>query len=99
MKNKIYTSHSDLESDIRSGLLTDPGKIADAVAELSNRSVTWHEDDFELRARESQAGRKAYDKKKFTEALYRMIRRHDAEIGVNWDTVDCYLEDCLKEAA
>jgi hypothetical protein len=39
-----------------------------------------------------------YDPDKFEDALYDMIRHHDAEIGITWDTVDCYLDEyCLKD--
>ena len=41
---------------------------------------------------------KKYDADKFEDALYDMIRHHDAEIGITWDTIDTYLDnDCLKD--
>jgi len=39
-----------------------------------------------------------YDPDKFENALYEMMRRHDATIGITWDTVDYYLDEyCLKD--
>jgi len=39
-----------------------------------------------------------YDPVKFQEALELMINKHDATIGITWDTIDFYLDEyCLKE--
>ena len=35
-----------------------------------------------------------YDKTKFPEALAKMIRHHDATIGITWLTVEEYLSEC-----
>lgn len=41
---------------------------------------------------------KKYDPDKFQEALEIMIDKHDASIGITWDTIDAYLDDhCLKQ--
>lgn len=41
---------------------------------------------------------KKYDSDKFEDALYEMIRKHDATIGITWDTVDYYLNEyCLRK--
>lgn len=41
---------------------------------------------------------KVYDPDKFRDALERMIYRHDATIGITWDTIDYYLDEyCLKD--
>lgn len=34
-----------------------------------------------------------YDEKKFKDVLDRMIDKHDATLGVCWDTIDIYLDD------
>lgn len=37
-----------------------------------------------------------YDRSKFEYALERMIGKHDANIGITWDTIDHYLNEyCL----
>ena len=69
------------------------------------RSVYWHVDDFELKACELEEWKCAmnpelisplYDRSQFEEALDAMINRHDANIGINWDTVNIYLDEyCL----
>jgi len=39
-----------------------------------------------------------YDPDKFQDALEVMVDKHDAGIGITWDTVDVYLDDhCIKE--
>lgn len=39
-----------------------------------------------------------YDESKFEEALHRMIYKHDATIGITWDTIDFWLDEmCLKK--
>lgn len=39
-----------------------------------------------------------YDAEKFEYALERMIDKHDATIGITWDTIDCYLDEyCRRE--
>jgi len=61
--------------------------------------IAWSTEDFEARAVEIEEARgegQIFDRSKFLEALYTMMNRHDAHIGVTWDTVDHYLEEyCL----
>lgn len=39
-----------------------------------------------------------FDSSKFEEALFTMIRKHDASLGISWDTIDFYLDDmCLRK--
>lgn len=69
-------------------------KIAELEEQLS-RSIIWCIDDFEYRARERESnGIHLYDRSKFEDALSDMIRKHDAELGISWTTVDCYLDEC-----
>lgn len=38
-----------------------------------------------------------YDENKFEEALDRMVNKHDASIGITWDTIDFWLNEmCLQ---
>jgi len=59
------------------------------------RGVYWHPDDFEQRAREKEGNdyKIFYDESKFPEALERMMMKHDANYGINWVTVDFWLEE------
>lgn len=83
------------------------------LTELSSHSIVWDAYEFEYRARmiESQeSGKdfedmsikvpeklKMYDRKKFETAASQMIREHDCNNGITWDTVDYYLNEyCLK---
>lgn len=64
------------------------------------RSVSWSVADFEGRAiqRKGENWKKFYDKFKFEDTLARMIAKHDATIGITWETIDFYLDEfCSKE--
>lgn len=39
---------------------------------------------------------KMYDEAKFQEALDMMIHRHDANIGITWETIDFWLDEMCK---
>jgi len=64
----------------------------------------WSIEDFECRASfweeeqclQSHLQCEIFDRSKFREALEMMVSDHDATIGINWDTVDYYLDHvCL----
>ncbi|OGM08867.1 hypothetical protein A2Z67_02560 [Candidatus Woesebacteria bacterium RBG_13_36_22] len=69
--------------------------------ELKRDSENWEEpeEDFDdTNLEDAKLYLKKYDPDKFEDALYDMMRHHDATIGITWDTVDIYLdEDCLKD--
>jgi len=66
------------------------------------RGVYWHIDDFEAQAKtiEEMHQKKynlelyplMYDRSKFEDALYNMINKHDASLGINWTTIEVYLD-------
>jgi len=66
------------------------------------RSVSWSVLDFEHRAEQlaSFDGRPVhhlYDESKYADALQNMINNHDANHGITWETIDCYLDsDCRR---
>ena len=67
---------------------------------LMNECVHWTAEDFEMRARDiaDDEWDEVYDKTKFQDALENMLRHHDAEIGITWETVRVYLNEyCRKE--
>ena len=60
------------------------------------RGIYWSVEDFKSRAVERDKDK--YDESKFEEALDRMIDKHDATMGISWDTIDFYLDEmCLKQ--
>jgi hypothetical protein len=72
--------------------------LAAAEEKLRNEAVIWSVEDFEQQAIDYEEnhcyGLQVFDRRKFQEALNTMIRKHDATIGITWDTIDCYLEQC-----
>lgn len=74
------------------------------------KAITWDVLDFEDRAKErwqyhtnrdpikeQTCWQDVYDESKFQEALEMMIHKHDATIGITWETIDFWLDEmCLK---
>lgn len=68
------------------------------------RSITWGVDDFISRAQDAEergeteglTWQEYYDEEAFEEACIEMVRRHDANYGITWDSIDCALEDCKR---
>ena len=65
--------------------------------------ISWSTEDFVSRAEEVfdnnrfKSWEEQYDEKKFIIALDQMARNHDANEGINWFTIDFYLNEmCLK---
>lgn len=67
--------------------------------EPGSACVVWSVDDFEHRAKyweEDEPDK--YDRSKFEAALHQMIHKHDATLGISWDTIDFWLDEmCKKE--
>lgn len=62
-------------------------------------SVTWTTEDFADKA-ELLGGllwETMFDKTKFKDALILMIKEHDANYGINWSTVEMYLNKYCKK--
>lgn len=49
----------------------------------------WHMDDIIGRAKENK---KRITKKQAREIAAIMSRRHDANIGINWEVIDCHID-------
>lgn len=76
---------------------------------LSNQCIIWSIDDFKGQAEENWKNHikdypnatkweDVYDETQFEYALESMIRKHDANYGIGWQTVDYYLDEyCLKK--
>ena len=62
------------------------------------RSIVWSVADFEDRSSIEKFNNYKFDKTKFSLALKLMIKDHDANTGITWDTVDYYLDTyCRKD--
>lgn len=64
--------------------------------EPGSNYIAWSVLDFEKRAIErggEHYWEHLYDASKFQEALDIMIRKHDATVGITWDTIDYYLDN------
>ena len=79
--------------------------LRSALESIQARSISWNENDFEdvAQTREQAALKEGnlefYDRAKFTGALLTMVRQHDAILGITWDTVDTYLDDCAESVS
>lgn len=67
------------------------------IEEYKRNSIEWGIEDFESKAIEieEEEGIK-YDRTIFKSALYTMIRDHDCNNGITWDTVEMYLNEYCK---
>ena len=69
------------------------------------RGIYWHVEDFEQQAQIKEDAAidvdpnielPLYDRDFFQDALERMIYKHDANEGINWYTIDYYLDSYCK---
>ncbi len=102
----LYKAISDLKdllswSDrIGSDETNEINNIIKNLETVRNHCIIWSIEDFKAAAIEKRGDswRDYYDESKFEEALERMIRKHDANIGICWETVKIYLDEyCMKE--
>lgn len=64
--------------------------------------IAWSVEDFIQRAEEIEGEdwEKVYDPERFSYALKRMFKNHDANMGISWDAIDQYLDAyCLREGS
>ncbi len=70
------------------------------IIKMGRESIRWTEDDFRDEANRVEKNRKMleiYDRSKFADALFMMMKNYDPECGITWETVRCYLDEhCLK---
>lgn len=83
---------------VKTELLQQVIEVEKEFEDFQDRSITWGVEDFASRAEELEGEnwREIYDEDLFEENLYDMIRHHDCNNGVTWDSIDCYLESCKK---
>lgn len=74
--------------------------VIDELNKLQNEIIHWSEDDFKQMALEScnydNAYGEYYNELMFAEARDEMIRHHDAQYGISWETVKYYLNSICK---
>jgi hypothetical protein len=68
--------------------------------EIENSEVHIHVEPKETEEMEAEVNEseiiQRYDRTKFELALSNMVRKHDATLGITWDTIDYYLDEyCL----
>ena len=74
-------------------------KVMRHLNNLSTNCIRWDTDDFEHAAKiktSEEEWSEYYNKEMFGSALDEMIQDHDAEIGINWQTVEYYLDTYCK---
>lgn len=86
--NEIKDNHLSNET------LNTLKEIYELISNEDSGFVEWHIDDFIGRAEEQE---RTISKEKAREALAHMIRKHDAELGISWITIDCYLDEYEDE--
>ena len=62
--------------------------------QYKRESVKWSWEDF---YEEAKAIGYKCSKKKAQELLEEMISNHDAELGINWNVIYCYIQDNCKK--
>lgn len=100
-KNYIYSTEAKKLVDLRRELFPD-AKEARPKSFIPNgtASIVWSVLDFAGRAKDLSENDSSleFDETKFEDALHEMIRKHDASIGISWETIDFYLMyKCLKK--
>jgi len=75
--------------------------VNDILETLATECVRWSTEDFKhqaIMATSAEEWDLYYNKDMFQPALEEMIRKHDASVGITWDTIDYYLETyCSKK--
>lgn len=91
----LYAEINSLKEKIKA----QEKKISNLEATLQN-SLTWTVDDFAYRAsmleERYEENNKVYNPDTFEDALNTMIRKHDAEVGISWDTIDFWLDEMCR---
>ena len=77
--------------------------VVNRLENLAQKCIRWDEEDFEMRAKdriddgeEQGVWDQYYNKDMFSIALEKMISSHNANYGITWDTIDCYMDDYCK---
>ena len=74
-------------------------ELIDRIANLET-AIIWKEEHFEQKAKEleKEGGHAMFDRSKFLPALYEMIKNHNRDEGITWQTVEYYLNEfCIRD--
>ena len=76
----------------------DLQKAYDILSEYDEGSIGWSVDDFKTQAHAVYGDNwhNVLNELMFPTALRIMIQKHDADIGITWDTIEYYLEQYCK---
>ena len=110
LNENLYFPNSDENSEIND-IINLLNQAKDYQEEKNKRSIVWSVDDFLQQAinnweshdksvlyPSANCWQDIYDESKFQNALYEMIRKHDANYGITWETIKFYLDEyCLKK--
>lgn len=58
--------------------------------------IWWHTDDFVARTQYMDK-EDLYDPMNYEYALAIMLKKHDANVGITWDTIDYYLDEFCRK--
>ena len=101
--NKALASFYDNDDLVGANYIKKEIQVTKSIKEMIIETtkgmsyIGWSVEDFKHQA-SNQEDPSIYDKTKFKYALDTMINKHDASIGITWETVDYYLnEHCIKE--
>jgi len=113
LNENLYFPNSDENGEINDiiNLLT---QAKDYQEEKNKRSISWSVEDFISQAesrwelvaflptnsiyQNATKWQDVYDESMFENALYEMIRKHDCNNGITWDSINFYLDEyCLKK--
>ena len=68
-------------------------KLLKEFEQYKNESIKWSVEDFTWYPKDGWQ----ISKKRAQEALERMCWKHDASLGISWDTISWYIEEYGKE--
>lgn len=101
--NKALASFYDNDDIVGANYIKKEIQVTKSIKEMIIETtkgmsyIGWSVEDFKYQA-SNQEDPSIYDETKFKDALDIMINKHDASIGITWETIDYYLNEyCLKE--
>ena len=101
--NKALASFYDNDDLVGANYIKKEIQVTKSIKEMIIETtkgmsyIGWSVEDFKYQA-SKQEDPSIYDETKFQNALDAMINKHDASIGITWETIDIYLDNyCIKE--
>ena len=93
LRSKSYWARDKYPFDVEVTRATSGDKVIDE--ELPTKvSVSWCAEDVQGRADEMGV---QITKEQIGEVLYLIVDKHDASLGITWDTIDFYISEVTSE--